>query len=176
MSEAHKGKSFSEEHRKRLGEVRKGQILTKETKQKIGKANKGRKPTEEARQKMSEAHKGKKFSLETRKKMSRVRKERIFSEEWRKKLSESKKGEKNYSWKGGITPENKRIRFSIEFRLWREAVFARDNWTCQSCEKRGGELHPHHIMPFAKYPELRFAIDNGITFCKECHKKTHKKN
>jgi len=81
-------------------------------------------------------------------------------------------GKDNVNWKGGITPENEKIRKSIEFRLWRESVFARDNWICRNCLKRGGKLHPHHILPFAKFPELRFAINNGITLCKECHKKT----
>jgi len=63
----------------------------------------------------------------------------------------------------------------IDFRLWRESVFARDNFTCQKCSDRGGNLHPHHIKNFAQFQELRFAIDNGITFCKECHRIFHKK-
>lgn len=82
-------------------------------------------------------------------------------------------GPKNNFWKGGITPLNDRIRKSIEYRIWREAVFARDNWTCQECGIRGGtDLHADHIKMFAFHPELRFAIDNGRTLCIKCHKKT----
>ena len=81
-------------------------------------------------------------------------------------------GEKASNWRGGVTPKNKVIRRSLEFQLWREAVFKRDDWTCRWCGQRGGILHPHHIKPFAYYPELRFAIDNGITLCKACHMTT----
>ena len=91
-------------------------------------------------------------------------------------MSEANKGEKNNSWKGGISPENELIRHGIEYRLWREAVFARDNWTCQECQMRGGDLHAHHIQSFADHPELRFAIDNGKALCKECHIRVHKKS
>jgi len=105
---------------------------------------------------------------------TRVDKGIPHSKEWNKKVSESQKGSKGYNWKGGITPQNKAIRNSIDFRLWREAVFARDNYTCQKCLERGNNLHPHHIKNFADYPELRFAIDNGITFCEKCHLEFHK--
>src|SRR3990167_11432387 len=84
------------------------------------------------------------------------------------------RGANNHNWKGGISSEGDKIRHSIEFRLWREAVFARDNWTCQKCQLRGGKICSHHIQNFAQYPELRFAIDNGITFCQNCHQKFHK--
>lgn len=86
-------------------------------------------------------------------------------------------GERNPNWKGGITPLSFKIRNSIESQLWRGAVFARDNWTCQDCGARCGngkavKLYAHHIKSFARYPELRFAIDNGQTLCRVCHKLT----
>jgi len=62
-----------------------------------------------------------------------------------------------------------------EYREWRVAVFERDNYTCQKCNEKGGELNAHHICGFKDYPELRFEIKNGITFCKKCHGKFHKK-
>lgn len=87
-------------------------------------------------------------------------------------MSRSQQGEKNPSWKGGISPILRRLRASKRFRDWRVAVFTRDDYTCQICKKRGGYLEPDHIKPFAYYPELRFDISNGRTLCKPCHKKT----
>jgi 5-methylcytosine-specific restriction endonuclease McrA len=60
----------------------------------------------------------------------------------------------------------------MKFRRWREAVFKRDDYTCQFCKERGGELHPDHIKPFALFPRLRFDINNGRTLCVACHRKT----
>lgn len=81
-------------------------------------------------------------------------------------------GDKNPKWKGGITPLNEKIRKSREYALWRTAVFMRDDYTCQECKARGVKLEADHIKPFSLYPELRFAIDNGRTLCKPCHRQT----
>ena len=63
----------------------------------------------------------------------------------------------------------------MKYRLWREAVFARDNYTCQKCGVMGGRLEAHHIQSFTEFPELRFAINNGITLLDKVHKEFHKK-
>ena len=102
------------------------------------------------------------------------------SEETKRKISIAHKGkpklfnrgENSNFWKGGITPINAKIRTSLEYKIWRRAVFERDNYTCVWCGKKGVYIEADHIKPFAHYPELRFAIDNGRTLCKSCHKTT----
>lgn len=76
-------------------------------------------------------------------------------------------------WIWDKTPENKRIRHSVEFLSWRSSVFMRDWFTCKKCNKKWW-VNAHHILNFAQYPELRFAIDNWITLCTVCHNMFHK--
>lgn len=83
------------------------------------------------------------------------------------------RGENQHLWKGGVTPENEKIRHSIEYDLWRYSVLSRDKWICQECGSNQ-KLNAHHVKSFSKYPELRFAIDNGKTLCKPCHIEAHK--
>ena len=117
--------------------------------------------------------KGRKFSVTQRKKMSDARKGKKFTKEHIDNLIKTRpRGENHSAWKGGITPINTQIRRSTEGRLWIYSVFVRDNFTCQKCGNKGS-LNAHHIYNFADFPELRMAIDNGITFCKKCHKNFH---
>ena len=83
------------------------------------------------------------------------------------------RGERHRWWKGGITPINEAVRKSLEYKLWRKAVFTRDHFTCVWCGKKDKTIQADHIQEFAIHPELRFAIDNGRTLCKECHFKRH---
>jgi len=100
------------------------------------------------------------------------------TEEERKQISETKKksdktprGEKHHNWKGGISSEINNIRGSLEYILWRDAVYKRDNWTCRICGEhcKKGNIVAHHLQKFSEFPELRFIIDNGLTLCRKCH-------
>lgn len=78
-------------------------------------------------------------------------------------------GPKAGGWKGGRTSRNRLERGTMDYRVWRVAVFMRDDHTCTICKKRGVYLEAHHIKPFSTHPELRYAIDNGKTLCIACH-------
>ena len=87
--------------------------------------------------------------------------------------------ENSNTWKGGITSEQVMARNSDEYKVWRDAVFNRDGFSCRHCGDKCGNghdvhLHAHHIKSFAKHPELRFDVKNGVTLCKACHYKVHK--
>ena len=105
---------------------------------------------------------GKKHTEETKLKMrlAKLGKPRLYF-----------RGKNHPRWKGG-KDIIKLLKGSIEYKQWRTKVFNRDNFTCRICEQKGGKLDPHHIKPFSVFIEYRFDIDNGLTLCRKCHKKT----
>lgn len=82
MSDAQKGRTVSQETKRKISEAKKGRKLSEESKRKISRTQsvhpsfKGRKHSEESKRKMSEAHKGKTFKM---------------SEDSKRKMSEAKK-------------------------------------------------------------------------------------
>lgn len=111
---------------------------------------------------------GKKHSKETKKKMM---------------------GINNGSWKDGITPLYKMLRTNDKYLEWKYKIVKRDK-ICQICGcKKHGLLIVHHIikvstiLQYYKITTIKEAlkckklwdINNGITMCKNCHKKAHNK-
>ncbi len=93
-------------------------------------------------------------------------------------------------WRFG-TGKNKnfikeKIRKLAEYSIWRMEVYSRDFFTCQKCKTKNVRLECHHIVPFSEILSKfnikttddaiscsnLWDINNGITFCKPCHKKT----
>lgn len=149
---------FTDEEKKEKSEMMKKVWQTKERREK--------------RKKQKPSMLGMKHSKAAKEKMSKSRKGIKFTEKHRRNMGKS--GKDNPAWKGGITPKHLAIRMSVDYKLWREAVFSRDGHICQKCKEKGGKLDPHHIYNFADYPELRTSIENGIILCRKCHIEFHK--
>lgn len=98
-------------------------------------------------------------------------KRRSSSEEWRQS-AHFQKGELHPRYKG-----NKRLREGAsryEYKKWVKDVFKKDDYTCQMCGSKK-YLRAHHIKEWAKYPEFRYEISNGMTLCEDCHLEIHGK-
>jgi len=216
-----KGKHLSEETRKKISEANKGRPswnkgkeLSESHKQSARIARLGKKDSEETKKLKSSIakergfggwNKGKKASNETKlrqsialklaykegRKISRMLGKKLSNEQ-RQRLSEMRRKEKAPNWKGGVTPINMQLRGCYKYKIWRECVYKRDNYTCTFCgDNRGGNLEPDHIIPFSSIldqirfqfgvenlyekaleSELLWNINNGRTLCKDCHRKT----
>jgi len=178
-----KGKHPSGETRKKMSEAKKGKPSVML----------GKKHSEETKMMISEKSKLQWSNPEFRDRMRKVKlanptrywlgkKRPSPNEETKNKMREThlrigtkppvRCGEKNNKWKGGISRGYKTGYYSTEYKKWRRDVFVRDEFTCQECKRNGGYLTAHHIKSFAKFPDLRFEINNGVTLCEECHSKT----
>jgi len=186
-------KPKSEETKRKISEAKKGKLLSKEHKLKISESLKGEKNpffgkthTEESKAKIGIANKGKTFSNEVNKKKGRSGSENAFygrkhSFESKAKISENHRncvgknnpmfgqgekisGEKNGSWKGGITNNPYDDRFTEELKT---KVRVRDKFTCAICKKHGYCVH--HI----DYNKQNSSEENLITLCISDHMKTN---
>lgn len=153
-------------HRSPASEIKKGQRIAPKTEFKKGMVpwNKGKKGYKNKEYK----NKGISFSN----KGQFVKGYKQTKEEVEKRISKIR-GEKHGNWKGGVTEENMKIRQSLEYVIWRNDVWRRDNWTCRVCEHKGKGIIAHHLKLFSEFPELRFSVENGITLCRKCHLEVH---
>ncbi len=102
--------------------------------------------------------------------------------------SKGKKGKLSPNWKGGFSLFNAEIRLSDKYKIWRSRVFERDNWTCQTCQKKGN-IEAHHKKEFSKIIQENkirtmikamnckelWDVENGVTLCGDCHKLIRRK-
>lgn len=78
--------------------------------------------------------------------------------------------ENHPNWKDNATVKQRGMRWTYEYRIWRQSVLKRDKYHCQmpQCNK-DYNLQVHHIETMKKSPDMIYNINNGITLCKDCH-------
>lgn len=118
---------------------------------------------------------------------------RIVSDENKERIANLNKGrigKEHPKWK----VEKKRplyhtIRNTFFYKNWRKEIFKRDNYTCQFCNKRGGDIEADHfpkmfieIIRENCIDSIDRAIDckelweaQGRTLCKSCHRTTYRR-
>lgn len=168
------GKTFSEEHKRRLGESKKGIKQTAEHIKKMADGHRGKKyppRTEEQNRRNSEIRKGTKHSEETKILMSKAHKGKKFTREHMKHISEAKIGKNNPNWRGGTSQEP----YSVDWtRTFKRSIRERDRYTCQLCGKQQEDtvFCVHHI----DYDKKNCNPNNLVTLCRGCHSKTNTVN
>lgn len=119
----------------------------------------GKKLGDETKTKMSLAHMGNKSNTG-----------RKLTEEHKKNVSLSLQKEKHWNWQGGITKINHQLRNLQPAKEWNSKIKERDEYNCRIRNKDcKGKLEAHHILPWSKFPELRYKLNNGITLCRFHH-------
>lgn len=112
-------------------------------------------------------------------KMNEINKQRRNSDpDWRKRISAKLQGIDLRDWQGFTQQGRDRLTLSPAWKKWRKLVYARDQHRCVLCKAGAHTLHqigswlePHHIHMRRHHPELTFDVDNGVTLCRQCHKK-----
>lgn len=84
--------THTKEARQKISDASKGRIFSDDTRKKISERQIGKKLSDEHRKKLSESHKGRKMSAEHKAKISASMKKYTFTDEHKKKISEARKG------------------------------------------------------------------------------------
>jgi len=112
-------------------------------------------------------------------------------------------GKDNPAYRGGVTNLRTLVRNSRMYKQWRELTFQRDRYRCVDCGMIGDRktLEAHHtplefadllqeflkkyegkyelprderrLLDLSQLSPLLWSVKNGVTVCKECHKKRH---
>ena len=85
-------------------------------------------------------------------------------------------GNRSPRWNPELTDEDRHdLRVYPEYLEWRKTIYERDDYTCQTCDEKGGDLTAHHIKAYHKHKKLRTKLSNGVTLCKNCHDSYHRR-
>lgn len=90
-----------------------------------------------------------------------------------KKLLTGQTGKKSRRYDFSITDEQRGKHRGDESKKWSKNILQKYKFTCQKCGVFGKKLHAHHLDSYAKNPDKRLNIDNGVCLCKNCHKEYH---
>jgi hypothetical protein len=127
--------------------------------------------SDEFRKKSSESHKGQ-VAWNKGKKMSKEYVEKNRLAHIGIKHSEEARLRKSINWIEDRTKLKMSDRMIGDSRArdWSKEVKKRDGWICRIADINcDGKLESHHILPWSKFPELRYQINNGITLCHAHH-------
>ena len=91
---------------------------------------------------------------------------------------EHNKGKSNPNYDLNMSDEERLVRKEKRRHIpnyddFIEKVLKRDDYTCQCCKKRGGDMVVHHLNSYNSDKEHRTDELNGITLCKGCHSELH---
>jgi len=89
-----------------------------------------------------------------------------------------RRGPAHHGYINGGSPERAKLFSRFEGKSFRAAVHERDGFKCRRCSASPTgkwALPVHHVKPWARHPELRYDVDNGVTLCTPCHLWVHSK-
>jgi thymidylate synthase (FAD) len=97
---------------------------------------------------------------------------RTLSESHREAIRAARSGERSNFWRGGLSTE--RANVGRWTREQAPSVHRRFDYTCHRCNRRGGRLHAHHIVPVWRAPDLARDRRNLVSLCEHCHRAVHR--